>query len=176
MKRNRRTAFTLVELLVTLSIIAFMSIMASYLIINSMRSYGRTNVSFEADRRAAVGLQILNRDLEEAKDVTVLTPYHIRVFYPKKLANGSYDRTRLDTVNYVEFYRGTTTGPNSAKSTLIRKPVSGHSKVICKNVDQLTYEKVGPTSLQITLVTKEQQGQDYARCLMVHRAVYFRNY
>lgn len=174
---KKRRAFTLVETLTAAGVISLASIGMVSLLATSARSLGNTADQYEADTSASLAMQLVNRDLQEAKQVQVLSPTAIRVFYPKLEADGTYNRTVLDTVNTIDFFRGNKDGTaNSTGGYVVRKPATGGTRTICKNVDFLQFVSISPSSVDISLRTLKKQGGWTRRCDMIHRAIFLRNY
>jgi prepilin-type N-terminal cleavage/methylation domain-containing protein len=175
MKRKR--GFSLVETMMVVAVMALVLTGATGLTVNMIRGYKNTLTQCDADQSASAGLQHLSRDLQEAKQVTVLSPTSIRVYYPQLNADGTYNTAILDTVNTIDFYRATTAGVASTTGTaLFRKPANGSGRAICKNITSLEFTSTSPSSVDITLHTEKVAGTAIGRCDMIHRAIFLRNY
>lgn len=161
---------------VTLIMSMMIAAMAS-LFSGTIKSFTHTNNQFDADMSASIALQIVNRDLQEAKQVAILSSTSIRVYYPLLEANGTYNRTVLDTANYVDFYRGKENGDASTTGGyLIRKEANGNWREICSNVELLEFMSISPSSVDISLSTETKTSDTARECNMIHRAIFLRNY
>lgn len=173
----KQRGFTLVEMTVVTAIMAMIIAATASLFSNSIRSFTRTTNQFDSDMSASTALQIVNRDLQEAKQVQILSPTRIRVFYPVLEANGTYNRMSLDTVNTVDFYRGDLDGDeNDAGDCLVRMPAVGAGRPICKDVIDLEFRSISPSSVDVTLRTERRTDTVVGHTEMIHRAIFLRNY
>lgn len=163
--------------MMTVSIMAMVLAGTTAITMSTLRSYSWTSSQYGADMNASVAVQKLSRDLSAAKQVSVQSSSYIRVFYPTKNADGTYNRTDLDSTNYVDFYRSTIAGvANASGDYLYRKPAVGSGRVICKGVTGLTFTSTSPSSVDIVLSTKNKVGSVNNTCDMTHRAIFLRNY
>jgi prepilin-type N-terminal cleavage/methylation domain-containing protein len=173
----KRRGFTLVEVLVAATVIAMISGATLGMISTSIKSFTYTNNQYDADMGASTALQLLNRNLQEAKQVSILSPTSIRINYLQKDANGIYIRNAVDETNYVDFYRGNTNlTANSSGTCLIRRPAVGQARAICKNVTTLEFRSFTPSSVDVTLRTEYGGTGSKRNCQMIHRAIFLRNY
>jgi prepilin-type N-terminal cleavage/methylation domain-containing protein len=174
--RTRR-GFTLIEMTLVSMIMSLLVVGIASLFSNTIKSFTNTTNQYDADMSASIALQIVNRDLQEAKQVQIISPTSIRVYYPKLEANGTYNRTILDAVNYVDFYRGKLDGtPSTTGKCLIRKPAVGELRPICEDVKEVQFMSISPSSVDITLRTERKTDTVVRHCDMVHRAIFLRNY
>lgn len=174
---KRRRGFSLTEVLIAASIFGIILAATAAMFSTTIKSFTYTNNQYDADMGASLALQLLNRNLQEAKQVEILSPTRIRINYLQKDANGLYIRNAVDDVNYVEFYRG---NPNLTANTsgtcLIRKPGVGQARVICKNVTTLEFRSFTPSSVDVTLRTEYGATGSKRNCQMIHRAIFLRNF
>ena len=174
---KRRRGFSLIEVMMTTAILGMVIAGATSLTINMIKSFNWTSAQLDSDQSASLALQNISRDLQEAKQITLMSSTYVRVFYPQVAGDGSYVQNILDTVNYVDFYRGTTGGVASPTGTaLLRKPATGPARVICRNVTNLVFTNTTPSSLQVTLRTQNSKGAANTSCQMVQRSIFMRNY
>lgn len=174
--RTKR-GFTLVEMSLVTMIMSMLVIGMASLFSSTIKSFTHTTNQYDADMSASIALQIVNRDLQEAKQVQIVSATSIRVYYPKLEADGTYNRTILDTVNYVDFYRGKSDGtPSVSGKCLIRKPAVGTMRPICEDVKEVQFMSISPSSVDITLRTERKTDTVVRHCDMVHRAIFLRNY
>lgn len=175
MKRKR--GFSLLESVLASVVLGLVLAGAAGLSVNVIRSFNWTSSQLDADQNASKAVQRVMRDLEPAKQVTVLSPTSIRVYYPTVNADGTYNRQNLDSVNTVDYYRSDANGnANTNGGYLYRKPALSSGRVVCKYVTELTFASNGPASLDITLSTRRTgQGAADTKCEMEHRAIFLRN-
>lgn len=173
----KRRGFTLVELTVVAMIMGMVLVGAASLVSGTIRSFAYTSNQFDSDMSASIALQILNRDLQEAKQVQILSPSSIRVYYPVMTAEGAYDRRETDLINTVDFYRGDSDGAqNPAGDFMVRAQANGFSRPICKAVRDLVFTSISPSSVDISLETATGAEAAVRTTKMTHRAIFLRNY
>ena len=173
----KQRGFTLVEMTTVVTIMAMLIAGSTALLSSTIRSFTHTTNQYDADMNASIALQIVNRDLQEAKQVAVLSPTSTRVYYPRLEADGTYNRTVLDTVNYVNFYRGNKDGTmNEGGHYLVRMQANGSFRTICDDVVSLEFRTLSPSSVDVTLITEKRTDTVVRRCSMIHRAIFLRNY
>ncbi len=173
----KRRGFTLVEMTVVTVIMAMIIVGTATLFSGTIRSFTHTRNQYDSDMSASIALQIVNRDLQEAKQVAILSSTRIRVFYPKLEADGTYNRTVLDDVNTVDFYRGDEDGTaNVSGKCLVRKPAVGELRPICEDVIFLEFISISPSSVDISLRTERKTDTVVMQTNMIHRAIFLRNY
>ena len=174
---RKRRGYSLTEVLIASTIFGLIFAATAAMFSTSIKSFTFTNNQYDADMGASLALQQLNRNLQEAKQVEIISPTRIRINYLQKDANGIYIRNAVDEVNYVEFYRG---NPNmtasSTGSCLIRKPGVGPSRIICKKVTTLEFRSFTPSSVDVTLRTEYGATGSKRNCQMIHRAIFLRNF
>jgi type II secretory pathway pseudopilin PulG len=172
-----RAGFTHIEAMISLAILSFVITGAAMMSTSAGRSFDRTAAQLDADRGASGSVQRMMLDLEEAKQVTVVSTTFLRVFFPQVAADGTYIRSALDNVNYIEYYRGTSAGTaNTTGDCLVRKPAGGTARVITSGVANVQFASTNPSSVDITLQTLRPSFVGNARCDMLHRAIFLRNY
>lgn len=175
MKKQR--GFTLIEVSVVSVIMSMVLIGAASLLSGTIRSFTYTSNQYDSDMAASTALQIVNRNLQEAKQVQILSPTSIRVFYPVVTPNGTYDRRMLDVVNTVDFYRGDENGVrNDEGRFMIRAEANGAMRPICEAVTSLEFRSISPSSVDISLSTEIGRDTAARRTQMIHRAIFLRNY
>jgi prepilin-type N-terminal cleavage/methylation domain-containing protein len=173
MQRNR--GFGLIETLISATVVAIVLTGAAQLTIGVGRSFGRTTTQLNVDQSASRAVQWLNQDLEEAKQVVILSPTWLRVYYPLK-TGGIYNRLITDNTNPVDYYRGNTNlTANPSGTALIRSPANGTARVICRGVTLVQFTSLSTSSVDITLNTAGSAQGWNAQCNMVHRAIFLRN-
>ncbi|MBN9503396.1 MAG: hypothetical protein BGO01_01780 [Armatimonadetes bacterium 55-13] len=173
----KRRGFSLVEVTIAATVIAMIMVTTLGLFSTTIRSFTYTNNQYDADMSASLALQILNRNLQEAKQVTILSPTSMRINYLQKDANGIYIRNAIDETNYVDFYLGNSNFSANSKGTyLIRKPSVGQARIICKKVATLEFRSFTQSSVDVTLKTEFGESGSTRDCEMIHRAIFLRNY
>lgn len=165
------------EVMIAASVLGLIFAATAGIYSTTIKSFTYTNNQYDADMGASLALQLLNRNLQEAKQVTIVSPTRIRINYLQKDADGIYIRNAVDEVNYVEFYRGNANLTANASGTyLIRKPNVGQTRTICKNVAALEFRSFTPSSVDVTLRTEYGSSGSKRNCEMIHRAIFLRNY
>ncbi len=174
---RKQRGFSMAEVMIASVIFAMLIAAISGIYSTTIKSFTFTNNQYDADMGASLALQTLNRNLQEAKQVEIVSPTRIRIKYLQKDANGIYIRNAVDETNYVEIYRGNANmSANSSGTFLIRKPNVGASKVICKNVTNLEFRSFTPSSVDVTLRTEYGVTGSKRNCEMIHRAIFLRNF
>jgi hypothetical protein len=150
---------------------------AIMLSVSGGRSFDRSSAQMDADRQASSSVQRMMLDLEEAKQVTVLSSSSLRVFFPQVAADGTYIRSALDSVNTIDYFRGTSAGAASTTGDcLVRRTAAGSTKIVCKGVTNVQFASTNPSSVDITVQTQFSSYIGPAQCNMLHRAIFLRNY
>jgi prepilin-type N-terminal cleavage/methylation domain-containing protein len=177
MTMKKRRGFSLVEVLISLSILSMVLTGSAMLTISAGRSFDLTSAQLDAGQSASQAVQHMMLDLEEAKQVTVSSTTSLRVFFPQVDASGNYIRSALDTVNTVDYFRGNSDGTaNTAGTCLVRQPAGGTARVVGKGVTNVQFTSTNPSSVDITLDTQRSTYISSAQCNMVHLAIFLRNY
>jgi hypothetical protein len=118
-------------------------------------------------------LQWLARDLQQAKDVTVVQTYHLRIFFPQRNADGSFTRSVTDTVNTVDYFRANAAGAASSTGTfMIRRAANQTARRLCTGVNRLEFESDSAGSVNVSMAAAGSHG---SRFEMIHRAIFMRN-
>ncbi len=174
----KKKAFTLTEVLIAATMMAMIFAATAAMFSTTIKSFTFTSNQYDADMGASTALQILNRNLQEAKAVSIMSPTRIRINYLQKDVNGVYIMNAVDSVNYVDFYRGNANlSANVNGAFLIRAPFSGGARIVCKRVKTLEFRSFTPSSLDVTLRTEYgSEVSTQRRCEMIHRAIFLRNY
>jgi prepilin-type N-terminal cleavage/methylation domain-containing protein len=174
---KKRRGFTMVEVMISLSILSLVLTGSAMLTVGAGRSFDLTQNQLDTSMNAAQGVQHMMLDLEEAKQVTVLSATSLRVYFPQVDANGNYIRSALDTVNTIDYFRGTSAGAASTTGDcLVRQPAGGSARVVSRGVSSVAFSSTNPSSVDITLDTRRTTYISSAQCNMVHRAIFLRNY
>src|SRR5947209_13659594 len=123
---KKRRGFSLLEVMISLSILTMVLTGSAMLTVGAGRSFDLTQAQLDTSQNASQGVQHMMLDLEEAKQVTVLSTTSLRVYFPQVDANGNYIRSALDSVNTVDYFRGNSDGSASTSGTcLVRQPAGG---------------------------------------------------
>lgn len=173
----KQKGFALTEVTIASSLIGMVFAGCLGLLSSTIKSFGFTSNQYDADVTASLALQHLNRDLQEAKRVTIISPTRIRVHYLQRDANGTYIRNAMDENTTIDFYRGNANfSASSTGSFLIKSPKLGTPRTICKNVGLLQFHSFTPSSVDVTLRTEYGTSNNRRFCEMIHRAIFLRNY
>ncbi len=175
---KRRAGFTLVEVTIAAGILLMVLTGATLLMSTAARGLDRTSALLDADRAASQAVQHMMLDLEEAKQVTVLSSTSMRVYFPQVDSSGRYIRSALDTVNTIDYFLGTANLTASSTGTyLVRSPAGGTARAICSGVTFVQFTSTNPSSVDIQLRTQRTTPlyQSVERD-MIHRAIFLRNY
>ena len=173
----KQRGFTLVEMMFVSVLMAMVLVGATSLVTATLRSFAYTSNQFDSDMAASLALQIVSRDLQEAKKVEILSRTSIRVFYPIVTPEGIFDRREIDLVNTVDFYQGDLDGtPNKSGDCLLRAEANGDTRPICKIVKDLEFTSISPSSVDISIRTRTGAGNNERSTRMLHRAIFLRNY
>jgi prepilin-type N-terminal cleavage/methylation domain-containing protein len=172
-----RSGFTLVEVMISLSILSLVLFAAASLTVTAGRSFDLTSAQLSACQSASIAVENMNQDLREAKQVTITSATEMVVYYPQLAADGTYIHNALDTVDTVTYYRGWSDGTaDPAGDSLLRLRAGGTAQVMCSGVTTVQFVSSNPSSVDITLDTQRYTEISSAQCNMVHRAIFLRNY
>ena len=175
MKRKQR-GFGIFEVVTTTGIVALVAVGSGGLLVSMFKSFQYSGTQFSADMQTSQSIQKLAKDLQEAKQITLISSTDMRIYYPQKDANGVYTSS-LDNSNTVDYYLGDFAGNLSSAGTyLIRKPNGGSPRRICDGVILLDFTSPDPDSVDVSLKAKVKVGSVTKQCDMVHRAIFLRNY
>jgi prepilin-type N-terminal cleavage/methylation domain-containing protein len=174
---RKKRGFSLVETMLSVVVIGMVITTAAQLTMSVGRSFIKTSTQLDVDQHASLGVQWMTRDLQEAKQVEIQSPTHIRVRYPVQLADGSYNRLALDATRMVDYYRGDKNGDEDAQgSYLIRDAWNEAPRVICDGIETIDFHSFNPSSVDVTLGVRKDANNRTSRCEMIHRAIFMRNY
>src|SRR6266849_8025448 len=135
-----RAGFTLVEVLISLGILTLVLTGAAMLTISAGRSFDLTGAQLDACQGASIAVQNINQDLREAKQVTILSPTSMQVFYPQIAGDGTYIHGALDSVDTVTYFRGRSDGTNDAAGDrLLRQRAGEGAHVVCSGVTTVQF-------------------------------------
>ena len=165
------------ELVVATGIATLVCFIVSGVWISAIWSYDRTNSQTIADTDAALAMQEMIADVREAKSVQVVTSDHLRIVFPMKNPDGTYNRTVPDTSNPVDYILSDSSGVVGRTGTwLWREPTNGISRAISRKVGSLVFESDTPKSVAITVSTRNNYTRGQAQTSLTERVVYLRNY
>jgi prepilin-type N-terminal cleavage/methylation domain-containing protein len=174
---KKQAGFSLFEMVFAMTILALLLSISTELLVNTSKQFLKNTSQLNTDRSAAVAIQWLTRDLQEAKQAVILEPTRIRIYYPVRNPDGSYNRMVRDDVNTIEYFRARPDGtPDPEGTTLVRKPSWESPRIVCENVTELVFTSNNPSSVDVTLHVTENIGRGTVRTNMVHRAIFLRNY
>lgn len=147
------------------------------LLVNSSKQFFKSTSQINTDRSAAIAIQWLTRDLQEAKQAIIIDPTRIRIYYPVRNSDGTYNRAVRDEINTIEYFLADRHGiPNPSGTTLVRKPAWESSRTVCENVTELVFSSNNPSNVDVSIHVEENIGQGKVQTNMVHRAIFLRNY
>jgi type II secretory pathway pseudopilin PulG len=174
---KRRPGFTFIEAMLSCAVLSLVISGVAMMSMSTGRSFDRTQAQIDADRSASQSVQRMMQDLEEAKQVSVLSSTSLRVYFPQTAADGTYIRSALDTVNYINYFRGNSDGSaNTSGLCLVRKTAAGAVKIVATGVTNVQFASTNPSSVDITVQTQKSSFIGAAQCNMLHRAIFLRNY
>lgn len=175
MKRKR--GFTVLEVMLIVAVVSMIVIGATGLMGTLSRSYEKTSSQLDVDMSVATTIQRLARDLQEAKQVEVISKSKIRIYFPKVNEDGTYDRSVIDGDNPIYYYRGTDSGAEDGYGDyLIKKTANGKWQVVCTGLTDLSFTSTNPSMVDVSIKTIRKSIYGTVECEMVHRAIFLRNY
>ena len=178
--RRGRAGFTLIEMAVAVGVFALVGVIACNVWIAAIRSFDVTASRTVADTDAVICMQRMIADVREAKSVQWVTSNHIRLIFPVKNADGSYNRLVSDTANPVDYLQSDSSGADGHAGTwLWRRDASGTSRPLARDVHSLEFQiddPTHPTSVRITVTTRTNYAGGEAETSLTERVVYLRNY
>ena len=165
------------ELLVATGIATLVCFGVCGIWIQAIWSYDRTNSQTITDVDAALAMQEMIADVREATEVQAPASNHLRLIFPTKNEDGTYNRTVPDTSNPVDYVLSDSSGVVGHTGTwLWRKPTNGASRAISRNVGALLFVTDRPNRVEITVVTRNNYTRGQAWTSLTERVVYLRNY
>ncbi len=173
----KQKGFTLVETMLSVVVIGLVIATAAQMTMSVGRSFIRGSTQLEVDQDTSLGIQWMTRDLQEAKQVEMISATQIRVRYPVLQADGSYNRLALDPTRMVDYYRGNKDGTlNASGAYLIRDSWDESPRPVGDNIVNLAFTSDNPSSVDVTLEIEKTANNRTSRCEMIHRAIFMRNY
>jgi len=173
----KKRGFTVLEIMLIVAVVSIVVLGATGLMGSLSRSYEKTSSQLDADMSVASAIQRLSRDLQEAKQVDVLSKFKIRIYFPKVNDDGTYDRSIIDLDNPIYYYRGNQSGEeDSSGSFLIKKINSNAQRIICTDLVDLKFESTNPSMVNVSIKTVRKNIYGQVQSEMVHRAIFLRNY
>lgn len=172
----KRRGFTLVEATFVTVIMTMLMAGVVSILSTSISSFNTTSNQYFVDVGVSTAVQYLSRDVQEAKQVKVLSDTKIRVLYPVVDEKGQYDRNVTAEDSSVDFYRGDLNGKeNPAGACLIRKPNLEPPRVICRDVSWLKFASSGPSSVDVSIGTGRKSSTTTRKGAMTKRTIFLRN-
>ncbi len=170
---RRFRGFTLLEVMLASAAMIGVGAAVCSLMAAAGRSYRRSTARGEVAIQVSQSLQWVARDLQQAKDVVVVAPHHLRILYPARNADGTFNRSQTDTVNTIEYFRATSAGAVSATgSFLLRREGAAGGRRLCRNVTNLSFTSDGNGSVTASASASSPYGTSFA---MTQRAMFMRN-
>lgn len=170
--------YTLVEVLVTASIMSMISLICVSLLISAMNSFDSTTSQTYADSDAVLAMQRIVADVREAKSFQILANgRRLRLIFPRTLLQGYYDRREADTGNQIDYYLSDSTGvPGHTGTYLWRGKNDNNRTRVGKNINNLLFELDTTRSVRITVVSRHESAKGERTTSLTERVVYLRNY
>ena len=169
--------FTLFETVMACVILALIGFGICSVWIQAMWSYDKTATQTASDADAVLAMQHMIADVREAKFVTLVSATDMKLIFPIKNADGTYDRTIPDTNNPIDYLQSDSSGVAGRTGTwLWRKVTNGASRPVARDLDSILFESDTPASVKITITTRNKARRGDAVTQLTHRVVYLRNY
>lgn len=174
---KREQGFTITETMIAVTVLGLIVTGITQLSISLTRSYENASSQLNVDQVAGLAIQRMTRDLQEAKEVQILAPTWMRVYYPEVTPDGTYNRNVRDDINTIEYFRGDRNGnPNPSGDALLRSFAGGDPRVVCTGVSELHFESSNPSSVDVTIHVQRRGAYRQVETQMIHRAIFLRNY
>jgi prepilin-type N-terminal cleavage/methylation domain-containing protein len=177
-KRDRRSGYTLIEVLLVLGIMGIIAAGAMALMVSSTSCFDTTTTEAFTDADAVIAMQMIVNDVREAKSISIIGGgTRLRVVFPKRTAEGYYDRHEADMTNQVDYYLSDSTGvPGQPGTWLWRGKDDGSRKLLKKDVWALEFEQDTSRSVKITVTARNESANGPKETELTQRVVYLRNY
>jgi prepilin-type N-terminal cleavage/methylation domain-containing protein len=177
-KRSRRSGYTLIEVLLVLGIMVIIGAGAMALMIGSVSCFDTTTTEAFTDADAVIAMQMIVNDVREAKSIRIIAGgTRLRVIFPKRTAEGYYDRHEADMANQIDYYLSDDTGvPGHAGTWLWRGKDDGSRRLLKKDVWGLEFEQDTSRSVKITVTARNNSANGPKETQLTQRVVYLRNY
>lgn len=171
-----RRGYTLVEALVAAGLLAIVAAASTSMLVMIARMTESTRLRGTTGESAALAMNWMIQDLQEAASASLPQSYQLRIFYPSLDAAGYYDRFVVDTSSWVEFVRADAAGvPSPSGGYLFRKTNSGSSRRICSDVSSFTATLVTANAVRLTLQVRRTHGSQSSTVTVSQRVVFLRN-
>jgi len=177
--------FTMIEVMVASMIMVLIFGGTAAMMVATMHCYQSEVTQSGTDTDAVMAMQLIVKDVREARSVTITTNgSHLVVTPPLRLAAGYYDRTQSDANNQVDYYLSDATGATNGTGTCLwRDTVNANPQLIKKDVSSLTFEygdddevATHHSSIKITIRTTASISRGTRSTELTQRVVYLRNY
>ncbi|MCX6345601.1 MAG: prepilin-type N-terminal cleavage/methylation domain-containing protein [Armatimonadetes bacterium] len=190
---NRR-GFTMLEVMMSLSIMTMVLVATVSMMIATMRCYQSESAKVDTDTSAVMAMQDIVNKVREAKTVDILNTQNNIIPSTNLTTDGVrlnikppitvqdkdyYDRSQIDTVNTTDYYISDATGETGRTGTYLWRDDKDGKRIIKNNVSSLLLRWDTSRSIKITVTTKEQitnQNKPYVETQLTQRVVYLRNY
>lgn len=174
---KKRRGFSLIEVMMMITFMTIVLTGATMMTINTGKSFNRSTNQLQVDQHAMRGIQWISQDMQEAKSFQILATYWIKLYYPVQAVDGTYNRKITDTVNTIEYYRGTANGTRDANGKfLIRSKAGGTTRDVITDIYALNFESDSPSSVTVDVQTRLTVSGKTYNAAMNHRAILMRNY
>lgn len=174
---SHKTGHTLVEMLAAVGVVGVLTTTISGIWIGTMRSSTKTAVKAFTDTDAVVAMQRIVTDVREAQYVNILANgERLRIVFPKRTADGCYNRFEADTANQIDYYLSDSTGVPGHDGNILWRGKDNGRHAVKRGVVELDFVADTPRSVQITVITENPGSTGVERTSLTQRVVYMRNY
>lgn len=178
LRYRRQAGYTLTEMMVAVTIMALILTGMLSILSSAAVCFDNTRVQVFTDTDATLAMQMIVRDVREAKTITILNnSTQLRVTTPKKTADGYYNRFEPDLTNLTDFYLSDATGTLGRTGTYLwRVKTDGTKQILRKDVQQLIFAQDTTRSVEITIIAQNSAAGGTQQTRLTQRVVYLRNY
>lgn len=181
---NRR-GYTLIEVLLVMGIMGFVGAGAMSVMLSSVSCFDNTTTETFTDTDAVLAMQMIVRDVREARGVVTLDDgKRLRVTPPVRVNEtwasneGYYDCHQADTARQIDFYISDETGQVGRSGECLWRSQSGDRDMLKRGVVDVFFQV--DTDQQgkvwITVTTRNGTGEGARSTQLTNRVVYLRNY
>ncbi len=172
---NKR-GFTMAEVLVAAALLLLVVGGTAGLMGTAGQLEQAVNLQSTTDQGASRAMNRMVAEIREAKEVEILNAHRFRVYYPSLLANGHYDRFRLNDSQYIEFAQTDATGrPSPTGNCLWRRTESDTGRAVAENLKLLRVNSNSRHSIRLTVHTEKAGRGRKSETRLNGRVLYLRN-
>lgn len=169
----------MVEVITVAAILGLITTTVSVIWIGVIKAYDGVSTQTYTNSDAITGMQRIVTDVREAKSIQILNGgTRLRVQFPIKHTDGSYDRHQLDANNYVDYYRSDATGSLLRTGDMLwrNKGNGAESRIIERDVRSVQFDPDTERSVKITVTSSNPSLAGTKQIELTQRVVYMRNY